>query len=120
MTNLTVYSGNTIVLIHTITNAAGTAQDLTGCTLFSTLKYQRTDADGAALASINSPSSGIVISSPASAGFATSTYAASVTASFTSNTRLEWDLKLKDATGAVYTVDSGQINVILEVTNRTS
>lgn len=114
MTQLaSVFSGNTIVLKHTITAAAGGAQNLTGCTLIATLKASASDSDANAISLIKSSTGGIVIDSPATLGTATSTFPASATAAFSTSKMLVFQLKLVDGTGAITTIEEGTISVKL-------
>lgn len=121
MSNLGPFSrGDDVVLKHTVTDANGAAQDLTGCTLWLTGKRNRSDADAVAVFQLDSNGHGIAIQSPASAGIAISTIPKTATEGLTKTTRVYWDLQLKDAAGNVSTVDSGSFTIDLDVTVKTT
>lgn len=115
MADYSMYRGDTWELDGTVTAAAGGAQNLTGCKLWFTAKRSRSDADVSAVFQLSSPSGGIAIVS-AAAGTFRITVSPPHTSGLTAKAVLYYDLQLEDASGNVYTLDSGTLTVNLDVT----
>lgn len=95
------------------------AYNLTGCTLFFTLKESNDQTDDAALMKKDSTTGGITVSN-AAGGEAILYFNATDTASCPTNTPLVCDVQLKTATGEIFTVSSGKITFREQTTRRTS
>lgn len=120
MADYTMFRGDTLIFDGTATTAAGAAQDLTGCTLWMTAKYAKTDADSAAVFQLSSGALGGIAIGAGTGGTFTVTVAPSKTSGLTAKKTLYYDVQLEDAMGNFYTVDSGTITVDLDVTVTTT
>jgi hypothetical protein len=118
MADYNMFRGDTLVFDGVAEESGGDPQDLTGCTLWMTAKNQKSDLDADAVIAVESGSGIEVVS--AAAGTFTVTIAATLTADLTKRSLLHYDVQLKDATGQIYTVDSGTITVELDITRATS
>lgn len=116
-THLRLYRGDTVELVLEVT-VGGVPVDLTGGTLFFTLKTSPSDADNAALLSKVS-GSGITVTDAAE-GRAVVTLADTETLSLPLYTVLHFDVQLKRHTGAIHTVQRGTILFEQHVTVRTT
>ena len=121
MTNWTVAKGDTMEETATLT-AAGAAYNLTGCTLWWTLKRDVSADDTDALIKLywvsGGASDGITVATPAN-GQALVTLTPAQTDALGAAT-YQWDLQLKDGANRVFTVDSGQLVVKPDVTRRST
>lgn len=96
--------------------------DLTGAKIWFTAKRAFSDADGAALIALSSPSSGVTILSVGPPGQARIRIPASSTQSLTvpappQPLRLVYDIQLLEADGTVTTVQQGNLNIRGDVTH---
>jgi hypothetical protein len=96
----------------TVTQSNGTAYDLTGCTLFLTVKNALTDADSAAVirkevTSHDEPLAG------------ESHFEIATTDNATAGVRF-YDVQLKDSTNKIFTLFGGVWRVVADVTARTA
>ena|SRR6185369_720657 len=118
-TNLNMVRARVYSFDILITNSAtGAVENLTNGSLYFTAKWQETDTDLAAVFQLHTPSSGVTILS-AAAGTANVTIPASATdiAAIPYNTvNLFYDIKYTDASGAAFTVLSGNLNIAPNVT----
>ena len=107
-----VWQGDDVTLTFTLRKAAGTAYDLTGGTVFATVKRSVDDADASALISTTltsaSPTTGVCLWTlvPADTKYLSGMY--------------KYDIQLKDNVGKIITLQSGDFLVKQEVTKRTS
>jgi len=96
----------------TVTQSDGTAYDLTGCTLFLTVKNSLTDADSAAVIRKE-----VTAHDDAEAG--ESHFDLLTTDNATAGTRF-YDIQLKDADNKIFTLFGGIWKVLADVTVRTA
>lgn len=112
--NLELRRGDTHVFDLTILNAAGTAMNLTGATVRFTAKNNLSDADGSAVITKISPSSGIVVTD-AAGGLARLTLLPADTSSITQERVLYYDVQVTDGSSVVTTVLEGTLAIRLDV-----
>lgn len=86
-------------------DASGAAVNLTGCTLFTTVKQNRDDLDASAKISTT-----LTISAPATAGIATWALVPADTQYLKG--QYYWDVQLKNAAGKITTLINDILNVI--------
>jgi hypothetical protein len=109
--NQTLYltPGDDFSYTATIDDEAGADYNLTDCSVWFTVKRRQSDADIAAIVSLywvsGGASSGITVATPSNGGVAIRITAAQTAAIVQAAHR--WDLQLKDAAGAVRTIDAG-------------
>jgi hypothetical protein len=96
----------------TVTQSDGTAYDLTGCTLFLTVKNALTDADSAAVIRKE-----VTSHDDATAG--ESHFEIATTDNATAGVRF-YDVQLKDSTNKIFTLFGGVWRVVADVTARTA
>lgn len=112
---LTIVHGDTTVINgHATLN--GGAVNLTGCSLWFTVKNAVTDTDAAAVFQLTSPASGITIASGPAGRFQIT-----IAPAYTSGLPyvvipLVYDLQMKDVSGNVSTLISGALTVVPDVT----
>jgi hypothetical protein len=105
-----VTQGDDLTLTFTLKKAAGTAYDLTGASVFATVKRAIEDADASALISTTlssiAPTTGVCLWAlvPADTKYLSGIY--------------KYDIQLKDNVGKITTVQSGDFYVKPEVTKR--
>ena len=118
MTTLYIVPGDDFVYTATVLDDDGDAYNLTGATLWFTVKRRKSDADTSAIAQLywisGGASSGITVATPAT-GIAAIRIAAADTDEITQAAH-SWDLQLKDAAGVVRTVDHGTLVVLNRAT----
>ena len=118
MADLTMTRGDTFVWDGAVTTAAGTVQDITGCTLWMTAKYSKSDLDSAAVFQ-KKIGTGIVVAAPTGG-----TYVVTVdptdTSGLTRTAALYYDVQIKDGASKVVTIASGTLTVTTDVTLSTS
>lgn len=118
MADFTLYRGDTVEL-NIVVTASGSAYSLTGRSLWFTAKYAYKDADAAAVFQ-KTIGNGITVTS-ASGGLATVKILATDTSSLpSSKTLLVYDLQCKDPSGNIYTLASGNLVFLPDVTKSTS
>ncbi len=118
-TRLTITRGDTKRFDLTVTDElTGAAIDLTGATMWFTVKRSRSEPDSVKQFQ-KTTSDGITIAS-GSSGTATLIIAPADSASMDPARLYVWDLQIKSSTGAIYTVDSGPLAVLGDVTRATS
>ncbi len=119
MSYLSLIRGDSKEQIWTIKDPAGAAYNLTGCTLWFTLKASPLDADNLAVLAQHwvsgGTASGIAVASPVT-GIATHTIMAAESAALTAGRSYAYDIQLKDAAGKVTTIESGWMAVERDVT----
>lgn len=116
MADFTIYRGDTVSLNITIT-ASGEAYNLTGKSMWFTAKTSYAVADPGTFQ--KTIGNGITIVSAAN-GRATIVISPSDTNSLgNSKTALVYDVQVKDASGNIYTVASGNLIVVPDVTRAT-
>jgi len=96
----------------TVTQSNGTAYDLTGCTLFLTVKNSLTDADSAAVIRKE-----VTVHDAPLAG--ESHFDILTTDNATAGVRF-YDVQLKDSTNKIFTLFGGVWRVVADVTVRTA
>ena len=118
MTTLYLVPGDDFLYTATVLDDDGDAYNLTGATLWFTVKRRKSDADASAIAQLywidGGASSGITVATPATGIAAVRIVAASTTAIV--QAAHFWDLQLKDAAGVVRTVDFGTLVVLSRAT----
>lgn len=123
MAQLRPRRGDTFDYAATVTETDGSAHDLTGETLWFTMKVNRTDPDSAAVATAywidGGASSGLSVATPSTGGFRLQ-FAASVTANWSAEATYVYDVQVKSATGLITTVDEGTVTIRGDITQRTT
>lgn len=115
MTVLSAIRGDDETYELTIKDRNNVAIDLTGCSLWFTVKRDESETDAQAIAQ-KTIGAGITVVN-AGTGRADVRLAAADTASLSGKrAKLVWDCQIKDATGVVSTVDSGVLLVEADVT----
>lgn len=112
MNKLTIIRGDDVTIPVTFKDSAGDPIDLTGSTVFFTVKNEKTDSDNEAVisksvASHTTPASGItqvVLTNEDTDIDAGSYY---------------WDLQIKDSVGKIQSTKAAQFEVIQDITTRT-
>ena len=112
-----IYRGDDAYLDGTITKN-GAAQDITGCTLWWTLKKSKTDPDSAAILQ-KTNGSGITIVSAAGGTFTVRINSTDLS-SIDSERLYYWDVQIKDAANIIQTVMTGTVVIALDITVRTT
>lgn len=110
--DLTWTRGDSGRLDVVVKQADGTAYNLTGATLFLTVKNALTDADSAAVIRKE-------VTAHDNAAGGLSHFAITTSDNATAATRF-YDVQLKDSTGSVYTLFGGLWKVLADVTTRTA
>lgn len=110
--DLCVTRGDSGQLDLTVKAADGTAYDLTGATLFLTVKAALADADSAATVRKE-----VTVHDDATAG---QSHFDLVPADSPTAGKLYYDVQLKTATGEIYTLFGGRWTVLADVTTRTA
>ncbi len=114
MSDFTMTRGDTLEFDIAVTVASsGAPQDITGCSLWFTLKRNQGDADPGYLQ--KTIGAGITVIS-LSGGTARAKLVPADTSAITSQAAFYYDCQLKDGTGNIYTLDSGTITVKLDST----
>ncbi len=110
--DLYAVTGSTLVVDLTLTrnNAQGVPQpvDLTGATIWMTLKYRYADPDPG-IQQVSTLNGGILVNSPPTAGSATATFQPSVTLTINAPIALVYDVKVKESSGIESTPIRGQV-----------
>jgi len=118
MADFTITKGDS-VSFNIVVTSGGVAFNLTGATIWMTAKLAFGDPDSSAIFQ-KKTGSGIVITNPAN-GAATITLAATDTSPLPAfKTLLLYDIQVKDQQGGIYTVASGNLIVLPDVTLATS
>lgn len=123
MATLTAYRGDTFRTTATILTAAGTAFDLTGCTVWFTVKAGADVSadDSTALVRLywvsGGASSGIAVTTP-TLGVAVVTLSPAQMTPLNQYGGYRYDLQVKDSNGDVTTVDSGKLIATNDITLR--
>lgn len=112
-----VFRGDTFELTLPVT-LNGAVYDITGCTLFFTVKNSINDLDTAAL-SQKKTGTGITHTSPTS-GIANLVVPSTETELWPLNKALPYDVQLKTTANEIFTIETGFITVRPEVTRITS
>jgi len=119
-TLLTLIPGDDFVYTATVDDALGVDYNLTGSTLWLTVKRRVSDADDNAIAKLywisGGAASGITVGTPTT-GSAVIRLTAAQTAAFAQASHV-WDLQHKDAAGVVRTVGHGVLMVLPRSTAR--
>lgn len=121
MTTLILRPGDDFTYTASVTDEDEEPFDLTGCTLWFTVKRRLSDADEDAMAALywtSEDADGITVSDEAS-GVAEIAIDADATAEFTQAAH-RWDLQIEDTGPKKRTVDSGILVVMPAVTMRTT
>jgi hypothetical protein len=122
MTTLFLTPADDFVYTTTITDEDGAAYDLSGSTLWFTVKRRKSDADADAVAKLywvsGGSADGISVASEES-GEAAIRLTPTETDDFAYDAHY-WDLQLQDAAGVIHTVDEGILIVRRSVTGRTT
>lgn len=122
MTTLLLRVGDDFLYTATVRDRAGGLFDLTGSTLWITIKRYRSDADADAIACLywqdGIGAAGISVADE-STGEADIRLTPSQTLLF-EQAAYVWDLQIQDAAGAIRTVDRGTLVAQMSVTTRTT
>jgi hypothetical protein len=110
----TIFRGDTRSFVITVTKN-GTPYNLTGCGIWFTGKAQLIDAPYEAIFSVGTET-GQVIFTDAVNGIATITLQALDTANVRAETLAYCDVQVRDPGGAIATVASGMLTIMLDVT----
>lgn len=118
MADITVFRGDTIDLDLTITTGSNSgAANLSGATLFFTLKERVSDSDAQAALKKQTPSgSGITITNTG-AGLATVNIPTGDSYYFKTGP-YHYGIQLKDASSNIFTITTGLFNVKADITRR--
>jgi len=115
-----IFRGDTFIGDIIITKD-GVAYDLSGATLFFTVKASALSPDSAAVVRETSgEGGGISITDPPTGGRAALTVAASVMEKLIPNKTYQFDIQVVDLSGAVFTVETGTLSVLADITRRVS
>lgn len=115
MSDITIYRGDTVKLDLAVTSG-GAVYPLTGSTIWFTAKRQYSDPDSSAVFQKSTLSGGIVITN-AALGIARVTISPPDTQTVTNSKEiLFFDAQMKDSQGQVYTLASGRLILLPEVT----
>lgn len=123
MAALTIYQGKDFIENLPVLNPDGSAYDLTGATLWFTVKLRSDQSQDDALASIKlyrivgGLGDGITVTVPAT-GIATISMTAAQTEPLTIGESYVYDLQVKDTTGRVFTAFLDALYVSRPVTQR--
>lgn len=117
MADFTIYRGDTVALNITIT-ASGLAYNLTGKTLWFTAKTSYSVADPGTFQ--KKIGSGITVTSAVDGRAQIVISPADTYSLGNSKTLLVYDCQVKDASGNVYTVASGNLIIVPDVTRSTT
>lgn len=118
MADFTINRGDTVDLAVVVT-ASGSAYSLVGCTIWFTAKTSFSLADSGATFQ-KKIGSGITVTSAANGRFTVRISPTDTYSLGNSKTLLVYDCQVKDASGNVYTVASGNIIVLPDVTRSTT
>lgn len=113
MADFTIYRGDTVALNITIT-ASGLAYNLTGKTMWFTAKTSYSQADPGVFQ--KKIGSGITVTSAVDGRAQIVIAAADTNTLGNSKTLLVYDCQVKDASGNIYTVASGNLIIVPDVT----
>lgn len=118
-TRLRIARGDAATFDISASKGDGTAQDITGSSLWFTAKHRLDDEDGDAVIAKSTGAGGVaIVDGPA--GLARVTLAPADTEGLTSPTTLHWDVQAKDPSNAIRTLARGRLYVDLDVTRATS
>lgn len=95
----------------------GAPYNTAGSTFWMTGKHDYSEADGAAVFQIGSPTD-ITPIGPTADGLMSVKIPAAVTAAFVPETTITYDVQITTALGEVYTLEVGEIVVLPDYTNR--
>lgn len=112
-----VYRGDTFNLTLPVT-LNGAVYDITGSTLFFTVKNKVSDLDAAALTQ-KKTGQGITHTSPSS-GIAVLAVPSTETDVWPTNKALPYDVQLKTTANEIFTLETGFITVLPEITRSTT
>lgn len=121
--DLAAVRGDTLSLTATAYSATGAVLNLTGCTLWFTLKLSQDDAadDTAAVSRCSwvsgGAASGIAVASPAT-GVLTIDAPAADTANLDPALTYVYDIQIKDANARIYTLATGAVTAAPDITRR--
>lgn len=116
MGDLSIVRGDTVLIDLTVTRD-GAPVSLSGASLWWTAKRRTSDADAAAVIA-KTTAAGITVTD-APGGKARVTITAAETAALT-DTLLYWDAQVRETSGTVSTVASGQVAIAPDVTRATA
>lgn len=114
MSDITIYRGDTVKLNVAVT-VGGVVFDLTGCTIWFTAKNLYTDADPGVFQK-STLNGGIVVTSAPNGLCQVTILPADTSGQAATKIMLLWDCQVKTSTGLIYTVASGNLIVIPDVT----
>lgn len=122
MAHLEVYRGDTFTQTIRLTGPGGAALDLTGATVWFTMKADAADADTSATYKaywIHAGASAGLTVSVATSGILTLSVPAATTTNWTP-AQYQYDVQVQTALGRVVTADRGTVTVGTDVTRRTT
>ena len=120
MATIPLRRGDTYPETWNITAAGGGAYNLTGCTLFFTMKLNEAQADADAAIQHSSGALGGITITSAVGGTATHTITAAEAATLTVGATYKWDVQLVAADGTVKTLEDGDATVAADYTRGTT
>jgi hypothetical protein len=117
MTDFTLSRGDTVDLAVVVT-ASGSAYSLVGCSIWFTAKSSYSLADTGAQFQ-KTIGSGITVTNAALGRFSVRISPADTSSLGNSKTLLVYDCQVKDASGNIYTIASGNLIILPDVTRNT-
>jgi len=118
MAAYTMYRGDTFYATGRVLDVTGANYDLTGAKMWMTAKEDKDDADVDAIFQVSSPASGIDFTSPTTGAF-TIIVPNTETEVLTDQAILFYDIQIEDTDGNVFTINTGTITVLEDVTRTT-
>jgi hypothetical protein len=119
MADFKMKRGDTKVFDYAVVDEDGVAVDLTGGKVWFSAKKKSTDTDANAVIAISSATAAVTITA-GTGGTGVITIPSTATTSLTVPTLLYYDLQAKTATGQIFTVADGELDVTLDITQTTT
>lgn len=111
--NLSMTRGDTLQFTLTVTQS-GAAYNLTGCSIRMTAKYDPTDLD-ASKVFVRTVGSGITVASPTTGIAAVALTAANTSSLPAAPVNLYYDIQVTDGSSNIFTVVSGTLQVLPDI-----
>lgn len=113
--DITIYRGDTVKLNMAVTSG-GSFYDLTGSTIWFTAKNHFSDPDISAVFQKSTTGGGITITNAPNGLCQVTIDPADTSGEPPTKVMLVWDAQVKDAQGRIYTVASGNLIIVPDVT----